>query len=185
MLGHAGARTASVGTRRNKERDVHSQESVSFLQLHSPDNAEDREIKALDEPFERTDDGKNVTSKCFYVIPHDEDLRKVIASHIHTYTHSRTRTHTHTHTHTLTHSHTHTHTHTHIHTLHQQRTPKVVLEVSSLGFRLVRPGTDAPFGVYSWGQIHSWAHSTKDFAFRHFDERCVCLCLCMRVCMCV
>jgi len=52
-----------------------------------------------------------------------------------------------------------------------QKFPKLVLEVSSLGFRLLRPETGAPMGLYSWGQIHSWAHAPNDFAFRHFDER--------------
>uniref|UniRef100_A0A7S3QS32 DUF4476 domain-containing protein n=1 Tax=Dunaliella tertiolecta TaxID=3047 RepID=A0A7S3QS32_DUNTE len=52
----------------------------------------------------------------------------------------------------------------------KKKSPKMVLEISSLGFRLLRPETEAPLGLYSWGQIHSWAHAPNDFAFRHFDE---------------
>ena len=45
-----------------------------------------------------------------------------------------------------------------------------MLEVGSLGFRLLRPTSEDPLSLFPWGQIHSWAHGTNRFTFRYFDD---------------
>ena len=51
-----------------------------------------------------------------------------------------------------------------------QKGDVLLLEVGSLGFRLLRPTTEDPVFLYPWGQIHSWAHGVKRFTFRYFDD---------------
>jgi len=46
----------------------------------------------------------------------------------------------------------------------------LLLEVGSLGFRILRPETEDPLALFPWGQIHSWAHGTNRFTFRYFDD---------------
>eukprot|EP00967_Tisochrysis_lutea_P121833 scaffold201088_cov18-Tisochrysis_lutea.AAC.1 len=160
--------------------------------------SDEQNLDALEQPYEKKDEGRaDATSKCFYVYPHDEEFKKdphalasfltsqgsravesvcrgggvcwalsscpctcwlMLAVHCTSALMCRAsllancsipgpalR-------------------------LCMQKSPKMVLEISSLGFRLLRPETEAPLGLYSWGQIHSWAHAPNDFAFRHFDE---------------
>lgn len=51
-----------------------------------------------------------------------------------------------------------------------QKGDVMILEVGSLGFRCLRPTTEAPLLLFPWGQIHSWAHGPDKFTFRYFDD---------------
>eukprot|EP00798_Chlamydomonas_sp_ICE-L_P016888 gene16888-23163_t len=64
---------------------------------------------------------------CYFVMPHDEELKK--------------------------------------------KGDTLILEVGRLGLRLLRnTDSEQPIAQYPWGQIHSWAHTTGRFTFRHFDD---------------
>ncbi|GFH09518.1 DUF4476 domain-containing protein [Haematococcus lacustris] len=51
-----------------------------------------------------------------------------------------------------------------------QKGSPLLMEISRLGFRFLRPSTEDPLRVFPWGQIHSWAHDDQLFNFRFFDE---------------
>ena len=46
-----------------------------------------------------------------------------------------------------------------------------MLEVDSLGFRLLKPLTLDALRAFGWGEIHSWLHSPGRFSFRYYDDR--------------
>ena len=51
-----------------------------------------------------------------------------------------------------------------------QKSAVMLLEVSKLGFRLLRPSTCDPLFMFPWGQIQSWAHGTAKFTFKFYDD---------------
>lgn len=52
-----------------------------------------------------------------------------------------------------------------------QRYGTVLLEVGTLGFRILRPATEDPLFVHIWGQVHSWTHGPGHFSFKYFDDK--------------
>lgn len=51
-----------------------------------------------------------------------------------------------------------------------QKADLMVFELSRLGFRLLRPGTDDCLLLFPWGQVHSWAQTETKFTFRYYDD---------------
>ena len=52
-----------------------------------------------------------------------------------------------------------------------QKGSTLVLEVDTLGFRLLKPKTLDALNAFGWGEVHSWLHSPGRFSFRFYEEK--------------